>query len=78
IGRLPGVATQTQQGRGEVISIRGFSGDFTGALLNHREIATIDDNRRYDYGQLPGDLFGRVDVIKTASADVVGTGLAGT
>jgi iron complex outermembrane receptor protein len=78
ISRLPGVAVQTQQGRGEVISIRGFSGDFTGALLNHREIATIDDNRRYDYGQLPGDLFGRVDVIKTASSDIIGTGLAGT
>jgi iron complex outermembrane receptor protein len=30
ISRLPGVAVQTQQGRGEMISIRGFSGDFTG------------------------------------------------
>lgn len=78
LSRLPGVAVQTQQGRGEVISIRGFSGDFTGALLNGREIATIDDNRRFDYGQMPGDLFNRVDVMKTASADLIGAGLAGT
>ncbi|WP_343611569.1 TonB-dependent receptor [Novosphingobium sp.] len=78
ISRLPGVAVQTQQGRGEMISIRGFSGDFTGALLNHREIATIDDNRRFDYSQLPGDMFNRVDVIKTSSANVLGMGLAGT
>lgn len=78
LSRLPGVAVQTQQGRGEVISIRGFSGDFTGALLNGREIATIDDNRRFDYGQMPGDLFNRVDVMKTASADLIGSGLAGT
>jgi iron complex outermembrane receptor protein len=78
ISRLPGVAVQTQQGRGEMISIRGFSGDFTGALLNHREIATIDDNRRFDYSQLPGDMFNRVDVIKTSSANLIGSGLAGT
>ena len=31
ISRLPGVTVQTQQGRGQMISIRGFSGDFTGA-----------------------------------------------
>lgn len=78
ISRLPGVAVQTQQGRGEMISIRGFSGDFTGALLNHREIATIDDNRRFDYSQLPGDMFNRVDIIKTANANLLGSGLAGT
>lgn len=78
ISRLPGVAVQSSNGRGEFISIRGFSGDFTGALLNGREIATIDDNRRFDYSQMPGDLFNRVDVIKTASADLLGSGLAGT
>lgn len=78
LSRLPGVAVQTADGRGEFISIRGFSGDFTGALLNGREIATIDDNRRFDYSILPGDLFNRVDVIKTASADLMATGLAGT
>jgi len=78
LSRLPGVAVQTAEGRGEYLSIRGFSGDFTGALLNGREIATIDDNRRFDYSMMPGDLFNRVDVIKTASADLMATGLAGT
>ncbi len=79
IGRLPGVAVQTGPGgRGEFISIRGFSGDYTGALLNHREIATIDDNRRFDYSQLPSDMFNRVDVIKTSNGSLVASGLAGT
>jgi iron complex outermembrane receptor protein len=78
LARLPGVSVQTQAGRGQLLSIRGFSGDFTQALLNHREIATIDDNRRFQYDQLPGDIFNRVDVIKTSSAAQLGQGLAGT
>ncbi len=78
LARLPGVSVQTQAGRGQLLSIRGFSGDFTQAVLNHREIATIDDNRRFQYDQLPGDLFSRVDVIKTSNAAQLSQGLAGT
>lgn len=78
LSRVPGVAVQTEAGRATFISIRGFSGDFTTATLNGRQIATVDDNRRFQYDQYPGDLFSGIDIVKTPSADLLGQGLAGT
>jgi len=78
LSRLTGVAVQQSAGRAKYISIRGFGPDYTTATLNGRVIATVDDNRRFDYGQYPGDLFQALQVIKTSSADVLNFGLAGT
>lgn len=78
LSRLPGLAVQQASGRAKYISIRGFGPDYTTATLNGRTIATVDDNRRFDYGQYPGDLFQEIDVIKTPSADLLNAGLAGT
>lgn len=78
LSRLTGVAVQQASGRAKYISIRGFGPDYTTATLNGRTIATVDDNRRFDYGQYPGDLFQEIDVIKTPSADLLNAGLAGT
>jgi len=78
LARLPGVTAQQNAGRATYLSIRGFGPDFTTATLNGRVIATIDDNRRFQYDQFPGDLFSRIDVIKTPSADLMNQGLAGT
>jgi iron complex outermembrane receptor protein len=77
LARLPGVAVQQASGRAKYISIRGFGPDYTTATLNGRMIATVDDNRRFDYGQYPGDLFQQIAVIKTPSADLINFGLAG-
>ena len=77
LSRLTGVAVQESAGRAKYISIRGFGPDYTTATLNGRFIATVDDNRRFDYGQFPGDLFQQIDVIKTPSADLINFGLAG-
>ncbi|MGN6376608.1 MAG: TonB-dependent receptor [Sphingomonas sp.] len=78
LARLPGVAVQQASGRAKYISIRGFGPDYTTATLNGRSIATVDDNRRFDYGQYPGDLFQQIQVIKTPSADLINFGLAGS
>lgn len=78
LARLPGVTAQQNAGRATYLSIRGFGPDFTTATLNGRVVATIDDNRRFQYDQFPGDLFSRIDVIKTPSADLMNQGLAGT
>lgn len=78
LSRLPGLAVQQSAGRAKYLSIRGFGPDYTTATLNGRLIATVDDNRRFDYGQYPGDLFQEIDVIKTPSADLLNAGLAGT
>ena len=78
LARLTGVAVQESAGRAKYISIRGFGPDYTTATLNGRSIATVDDNRRFDYGQYPGDLFQQIEVIKTPSADLINYGLAGS
>jgi iron complex outermembrane receptor protein len=78
LSRVPGVAVQTEAGRATFISIRGFSGDFSTATLNGRQIATVDDNRRFQFDQYPGDVFSNIDIIKTPSADLLHQGLAGT
>lgn len=78
LSRLTGVAVQESAGRAKYISIRGFGPDYTTTTLNGRMIATVDDNRRFDYGQFPGDLFQQIEVIKTPSADLINVGLAGT
>lgn len=78
LSRLTGVAVQESAGRAKYISIRGFGPDYTTTTLNGRMIATVDDNRRFDYGQFPGDLFQQLQVIKTPSADLINFGLAGT
>ena len=78
LSRLTGVAVQESAGRAKYISIRGFGPDYTTATLNGRTVATVDDNRRFDYGQYPGDLFQEIEVIKTPSADLINFGLAGT
>ena len=77
LARLTGVAVQQSAGRAKYISIRGFGPDYTTATLNGRVIATVDDNRRFDYGQYPGDLFQQLQVLKTPSADLLNYGLAG-
>jgi len=78
LARLPGLASQRQDGRSQVISIRGLGPDFTTALLNGREQVTTGDNRGVEFDQYPSELLGSVLVYKTPNATLVGQGLAGT
>lgn len=78
IARLPGVAAQRVAGRAEIISIRGFSPDFSTVLLNGRQQASSGYNRAVEFDQYPSELLGSVVVYKTPDASIVGEGLAGT
>jgi iron complex outermembrane receptor protein len=78
IARLPGIAAQRVKGRAEIISIRGFSPDFTTVLLNGRQQASSGFNRAVEFDQYPSELMGSVVVYKTPDAGIVGMGLAGT
>ncbi|GAA0645520.1 TonB-dependent receptor [Brevundimonas lenta] len=78
LARLPGVTAQRLDGRGQVISIRGLSPDFTTALLNGREQTSTGDNRGVEFDQYPSELLGSVLVYKTPDAALIGQGLAGT
>ena len=78
IARLPGIAAQRVAGRAEIISIRGFSPDFSTVLLNGRQQASSGFNRAVEFDQYPSELLGSVVVYKTPDASIAGQGLAGT
>ena len=78
ISRLPGLTSQRLSGRSNVISIRGFSPDFSTTLLNGREQTTTGDNRAVEYDQYPAEIINQVNVYKTPMASLVGQGLSGT
>jgi len=78
IARLPGITAQRVKGRAEIVSIRGFSPDFTTVLLNGRQQASSGFNRAVEFDQYPSELMGAVVVYKTPDASISGMGLAGT
>ena len=79
LARLPGLTGQRgSDGRVNVISIRGLSPAFSGALLNGREIVSSNDGRAVEYDQFPSELIGSATVYKTPSASLIGQGLSGT
>ena len=78
IARLPGLAAQRVGGRAQVISVRGFSPDFSTVLLNGRQQASSGYNRAVEFDQYPSELMSAVVVYKTPDADIAGMGLAGT
>ena len=49
IARLPGLAAQRVNGRAQIISVRGFSPDFTTVLLNGRQQASSGYNRAVEF-----------------------------
>ena len=78
IARLPGIAAQRVAGRAQIVSIRGFSPDFTTTLLNGRQQASSGYNRAVEFDQYPSELMGSVVVYKTPDAGIAGQGLSGT
>ena len=79
LARLPGLTGQRgSDGRVNVISIRGLSPAFSGALLNGREIVSSNDGRAVEYDQFPSELIGAATVYKTPNAALIGQGLSGT
>ncbi len=78
LSQLPGVTAQRLDGRSDVLAVRGFGPNFTTTLFNGREIATVADDRGFQYDQIPAELINRADVVKTSSADMLAQGVAGT
>lgn len=78
LARLPGLTAQRIDGRGQMISVRGLSPDFTTALLNGRQQVSTGDNRGVEFDQYPSELLSSVVVYKTPDAALIGQGMAGT
>ncbi|RJF92785.1 TonB-dependent receptor [Noviherbaspirillum saxi] len=93
IQRVPGVNTSSSAGgeggfdENDRVSIRGTSPNLTQTLINGHAVGTGDwfilnqvgnVGRSVSYSLLPSELVGRVTVHKTAQADLVEGGVAGT
>jgi TonB-dependent receptor len=87
--RLPGVAINREGGEGRRVSLRGLGPDFTRVQLNGMEVlGNVDSpmdsrgqtsrDRAFDFNVFASDLFSRVDVNKSFSAEQDEGGMAGT
>lgn len=78
--RIPGVAIDRDAGEGRSITVRGLGGDFTRVRLNQLEaLATTggtdssggaNRSRAFDFNVFASELFSRLTVRKSASAEV--------
>jgi len=78
IARLPGLAAQRNNGRAQIISIRGFGPDFSTTTLNGRQQTTTNDSRAVEFDQFPSEVLSGVDIYKTSEADHTAGGLVGS
>ncbi|MBB6250799.1 TonB-dependent receptor [Nitrospirillum iridis] len=87
LNRIPGVKlTRDINGEGVQVSIRGLGPSFSKVLLNNTQIAVASDggtnggsaNREVDLDFFPSELFTRLDVAKSPTADMLEGGIAGT
>ncbi len=78
IQRVPGVSISRDQGEGRSLSVRGLGPDFTRVRINGMEAQAATDGlagganrgRGFDFNIFASELFSRIDVRKTPSADV--------
>ena len=78
IQRIPGVTLNRNRGEGEQINIRGLSPSFTRVEVLGMTGATGQTDRDFRFDLFPSELFSKVEVIKSASADLAEGGLAAT
>ncbi|MCT2401166.1 TonB-dependent receptor [Novosphingobium sp. HK4-1] len=87
--RIPGITITREGGEGRQIQMRGLGPEFTQVTLNGMEAlgttssamdsrGSVSRTRAFDYNIFASELFSRVDVHKTYSADLDEGGLAGT
>jgi iron complex outermembrane receptor protein len=84
--RVPGIVTQRDFGEGERINLRGTLTSLTNTTFNGHALSSADwflldqqnATRSFNYLMFPADLIGKVEVQKTAQADVQEGGIGGT
>jgi len=84
--RVPGIVTQRDFGEGERINLRGTLTSLTNTTFNGHALSSADwfildqqsATRSFNYLMFPSDLIGKVEVQKTAQADVQEGGIGGT
>ena len=77
--RIPGISIDRDNGEGRTISVRGLGGDFTRVRINGMEALSTagandsgsspNSSRAFDFNTFASELFSRVTVRKSASAE---------
>lgn len=87
VNRIPGISlNRDANGEGIQVAIRGLSTSFTKILLNDAPISlasggvidSSNSNREVDLNVFPGELFTQISVTKSARAEILEGGAAGT
>ncbi|QJR80722.1 TonB-dependent receptor [Alteromonas pelagimontana] len=87
--RVPGITITREAGEGRQISLRGLGPDFTRVQVNGMEAmgtsaspmdakGGVSRSRSFDFNVFASELFNRIDVYKTYSADQEEGGIGGT
>lgn len=87
--RIPGITITRDAGEGRQIALRGLGADFTRTQLNGMEVlsntasgmdnrGSVSRSRSFDYSMFASELFNRVTVQKSYSADQDEGGIGGT
>jgi iron complex outermembrane recepter protein len=87
--RIPGIAISREGGEGRQITVRGLGANFSQVTMNGMDVMaqsettldsrnTISTSRAFDFNVFSADLFSRVNVKKSYSADQQEGGIAAT
>lgn len=76
--RISGVSIDRSGGEGQAVTVRGFGPQFNTVLLNGRRIVSDTGARSFNFDVLPAELISRVDVYKSAAANLDEGGIGST
>lgn len=68
--RISGVTINREAGEGSQITVRGFGPEFNLVRVNNRTIATVTDERNFDFQVLPSESIIGADVFKSPAAEM--------
>ncbi|NRB24511.1 TonB-dependent receptor [Shewanella sp.] len=78
VQRLPGISIQNDQGEARFISIRALNPEYNYMTVDGMSMAVPDRNGRRPYmDTLPASMVGTIEVFKSLTPDMEGTGIGG-
>ncbi|MEE2001143.1 TonB-dependent receptor [Alkalimonas sp. MEB108] len=76
--RLPGMSVETRAGVQRTATIRGLSPQYNTVTVDGIRMTNVDGNRDIALDSFPANMLARVDVVKSATADMSADAIGGT